>query len=967
MANDNDTKSDGTYTLQLQGGRQDVPITDGDGNPGFVQLTATLTLAQSNQPCPNKSVKFEIMFGHYARLDPCDTGNNQKYTATTDHNGQATVKVYCNKPDNFEVEAIYQDGSSSLNPTNQIQFVVSEAYDLDAALQPTKTTMTQVIMATATVTTKTNGAKNGVKGVPVNMALPDSDDPNDDNIAAFCDSQGVPINGNRFRCTVNSDQDGNAIAYFRSPLWASGSLTVEIADRSGTPEVKDLNYVFTYDNDLIAIFENTVVVQGKNKNITKETPNSGSGNANQATAVAPADGKCVLRISGWVKYKTENKTLPGNPKVTLKADGANASFVNHDPDMPQECTVTCTTPNSGPMAGVPGYFTADLVSTIPETGKVHVTIDRDIDANGNSVSPPLPEEQAFVLYEFDDAWVNINNIGTKFDGRNNNDYFIYANGNHQAPLTLSFTLVDNNGAVIADDSRRSGNDVAARVVLLDYATGQPIGDLYNGGTWPTDEDWVFDGTATQYDQGSADQTPRAAVLATRKNTIDNGEATLYFYIRHSDATALDTMQIGVYIIPTGHYLDNTATLQPAGVVRYSALPSDQTLPGLATVKARPKPTLNNDDLVSKCTEITSFGQQNDDGPANLPSNPEYNYNYFRQFNYSNTISNDFMDKYNITSVTFSIKNPDNLAKNCCYSSRIQSLYDTRLYLWPENISGMNNKGIMVNGVDYKLISNIWYGACFHLEQEEDSTFYVTRYISFGATSYKQFIQTDMNLTMTDNFGTSYDICLLAENPPKPYVAAELTQWKPASIGSGQNNSSDTTTTNASFTVGNASNSINIGQRQPVVDNPAGTASDPDLLYQFINKAAGPVRMYISFSYQAGGPLPFPTTTPVFNMSFADDSMCQRSIIYDSNNYTTNFVCAPGAWTSDTTIRGVTLRPMWTAGQMLIGVNPNPSGSKSQTGNVFYVSAPANGGDTINVVQWAKANSALLTWQVSTAE
>jgi len=954
MSDGDDTDQNGEYKLELSGG-QTTPIRDADGNPGFAVLTATLT--KSNQPYGSQPLTFEILFKpHACHLDPSDSGNNFEYTTKTGPDGKAQVNVYSDVAQSLTVSANYAEGSHILSPENIIEFISPKADKLVAKLDPSTATMNHVIKVTASVTAQGTGVGN----TTINMALPRvvGDNP---NAAVFCTSDGEPFK-DTYDCQVTSDSNGNATAYFTSPLWASGQITIEIDDPDHSVDKQKLNYVFAYDSDIEAIFNDTVVCELEPDPATEPTVNSGSGNNPQVTAVAPADGKSTLQINGRVQYKNQQKQLPANPKVTLRTDGAWAFFDAPGAGKSREITVACDDLND-----VPGYFTAKLISNAPEIGKVSVTIDRDIDDRGNDLPQPAPEP-VHALYEFCDAWSQVNNTKIQFTLGSSSDYSIYANGLHQAPVTLSFELFSINNTDSKDPLPQEGcptvAEVAARVVFLEYVSGQPIYSLENGSSWPADRTWGFNATPNQYDRNSVDGGATMAILDTDRSTVDAGRATLYYYIRHRPANTHGSVQIGVDIAPTGQYLDKNANLQQAKQVRYSQI--DKALGGpILTINALPPPQLGPDSLASTCDQL-SYGRQNDDGPANNPANSEYNYNYFRQFNYSIRPSAAFKDKYKIRYVNFAATNPDNLGKSCCYSSHILGLYDYRLYLWPVNISGLEGKGDTTPTAGYMMQSdNLYYGATFQPEEPEDSVFYVTRYIGFGATYYNQYIQTDINLVMTDNYGNTYQVCLPAETTAPKYDPTTMKDWNPARPGAGSRNSSNTTDTSGAYTIGNAQNGMSIGQRSPVVDGPPASASDEELVYQFIAGKTGPLRMGILLSKLYGGGLsPNATCSPVFNMSFADDSMCQRSIIYDSANYQSKLICAPGAWSSSTTIRGVTLRPMWKTGGILLGVNPNLS--KDSTGNVLYASISGNSGDQISVGAWSAGNDALV-WKANPTE
>ncbi|MGV2979359.1 hypothetical protein ACERNI_04025 [Camelimonas sp. ID_303_24] len=960
MSNGDDTKSNGNFKLRLQGGGNDVPTYDDNGNPNGVALTATLT--NGNVAYPGQTVIFRIAMPTYdsalpanqqARLSPADSGSNGAiYTAKTNSQGQATVTVYDGSPDEVMVMATYTlENHNSISPSNLITFIPPKVDNLAATLVPDKITMGSVIQATATVTSK-NGM--GLPGIPVVMTLPAGSGP------FFCDSNGNPQTdggGEPLTATVvTSDANGNATTYFTSPLWGSGELSVDLEDNDGSIDQQQPEYTFSYDNSIEAVFDDTVAV--KHNGTTKTIVNSGADV--QVVAVAPADGGgSLLRISGWVQYRTGPAPLGGNPSVILNLSGTRASFVNHDLDRPGQITVACVDRDRGGTSWA-GYFTADLASDLPETGHVTVTVDRNVDADGNPFTGAPPAEPAIIAYEFRDAWANVNNT-TIQSANGDKGYAIYANGLHQAQVTLSFDLISaEEGRLIPQDACPTVEDLAARVQFLDYVSSAPITRLTSGAPWPGNVTWGFDDIANEYSKKSLGGGATLAVLDVARSVINNGRATLYFYIRHGVATNPEPITLGVMISPTGCYLDATATVQAATAVNFSRQGSALPAPQLIITPVAP-PKLKPESLISTCTPYSS-ARQNDNGPANIAANPEYKDNYYRQFDYEIMPSPEFLDANYITAVVFSISNINTLQSNYCYSSTIHGLYDYRLYLWPSDVLDLPGKNQPDRTGKYSMKSNIDYGAKADPMQVDDAIA-VSRYIGFGATCHENHVQTDINLVMADEYGNTYPFYLPADPAPPAYNTRAMEAWNPAIPGVGTRNDINTSSTAADYSVGNATASVNFSKRLPALANPSASASIADLTYQSIAGDTGLQTLTITLSatYDSGSSAL--VTSPVFNISFTQDSACKRGIIYDSNNYQDLLICAPSSWSSDATVRGVTLRPVWSSGAMLIGVNPTLSTSQTG-GSIRYASAPATPGDPISVKAWSGSDPSQV-WKVGT--
>jgi len=958
MSAGDDTDSGDGYTLELQSDGANVPITNS------VPLTATLT--KSGAPCASKSITFEIDSPPYdptAQQQPyLSPGNNGTYTATTDQNGRAsTILSAGGRIGNVTVAATYTTPSQrSLTPYNEINFVRPKVDSLAVTLVPASTPMCKIIQATATV----KAGNSYLENIPVHMSLP-----RNNNGARFCDKNGTYKTGaNEFHSTLTSDASGKATAYFTSPLWDSGSLLVNIDDADGTVDDEHPQYTFEYNTDVTAIFNDTEVCNNDGGSNTIAGTGSGTpvDNREDTPPQAPADGSSYLLISGWVELS--GAPLGGNPTVTLQTSEPNAKFVDHDDDAPNTITVVCTEHDRYDTI-CHGYFEARLICddlrkddtgevTDKVTGKVTVTILRD----GQTAETLDPVDDA-VFYEFVNPWSSVNNTNIAFNtGPNSvkNSYSIYANGLQQAPITLTFTLASAfNAKAIPPYTCPSAAAVSRQVQFLDYVSGNPIAQLTDP-TIPTDETWGYDDTPNDYRQKDLDAPAPIAVLDTKSSGVSDSIATLCFYIRHGVSNNPQPLTLGVMISPTGSFLDgDTPVLEQGSPKNYSQL--GEVLPDPIEVTPKPPPQLVTDSLSVTCTPFVS-SRQSDDGPANLPGNPEYKENYYRRFDYEISPSSEFKDRCQFEKVSFSVvEDAVNYLKNnkCCYSSNVNELYDYRLYLWPTNISNLQNAITPTKDGTFKMQSNIDYGAKIK-PQKKDNVIYVSRYIGFGAVYNKRYIQTDINILMTDDFGNTYKFYLPAETTPQKYEKLKMEEFNPTNTEWGTLANIDTTNTAATYTVGGIKG-VNISTRTPVLSNPPATATDCDLTYQAIQGDTSPARMTITldhtYSYAASEYI-----SPVFYLSFNDDQQCGRSIIYDSANYQNLLLCAPSSWTSGTTVRGVTLRPLWTTGRFQLGVNPTVDDAAS-SGNVLYACISTSINTTVSIQQWSSDD--LMVWRVGT--
>ncbi|GHE53380.1 hypothetical protein GCM10019059_10630 [Camelimonas fluminis] len=967
MSGSDDTQSHGDYALNLKGGAMDVPILNDSGAPNGVMLTATLTRA--SQPCPGALVVFEIFMPDHksgvpddqqARLYPSDSGtDSQTYSALTDRGGKATVTVYDGSAGEVEVIASYTTPTDdSLGPTNTIGFIAPKADKLAVKLDPETTTMASVITVAATATTKTDVP---VPGTLIDMTLPLKGQ------AAFCDSMGTMLTDEfgkpLYKCSVTANRDGVATAHFTSALWSSGNITAGIEDPDQSIDKQERQYTFGYSNDVEAIFDDTVVVDSTGA--TRLTENSGSSSGSQVAPVAPADGHSRLRISGWVQFRTGPRPLGGNPSVILKASGERASFSNHDLDTPDQITLACQD-HVRDGQSYPGYFTAELTSDLPETGHVKVTVDRDVDADGNPLTDPPPAEPATIAYEFRDAWSSVINIAIT-SANTETSYAIYANGLHQAEIILSFDLVSAAGDdLIPQAACPTVAELAARVLFLDYASGDAIARLTPGAPWPENTAWGFDDVANPYSKKSLGDATPMAVLDAAASTISNGRARLYFYIRHGVATNLDRMTLGVEISPTGCYLDDTVTLQNAPAISYSQAGRTLKAPLLIITPVAP-PKLGLGSL--SCTGApTSSDRQNEDGPANDAARSEYKENYYRQIDYVISPSAEFTDTHYITEVTFALQNANALGNDNCYSSITNGLYDYRLYLWPSDALKFTGKTRPGRDGSYGMKSNIDYGATFDpADVDIENAITVTRYIGFGATLHGRYVRTDINLVMTDEYGNAYPICLPADTTPPQYNLTTMSDWNPARPGTGGTNASDTTDSAQSYPVGGAEISYNISSRRPAPSSALASATVADLTFQNVMADTATTSMTINLVgvYNISGSAT--TISPVFSMSFDNDTACKRAIVYDSA-FSGALICAPASWNSSSTTRNVTLRPVWSKEAVLVGVNPGQSSDSSMpatdNGAVTYAALPDSPGNAVLLKAWAKGDASLL-WKMGT--
>jgi len=946
MSAGDDTSSGDGYTLELQSDGANAPITNG------VLLTATLT--KSGAPCASKSITFEIDTPSYdpsAKQQPYLTpGNYGTYTTTTDQYGCARTTLFAGGwTGNVTVSATYTTPSqNSLTPYNEINFVRAKVDSLAVTLVPNSTPMCKIIQATATV--KAGGSD--LENIPVHMSLPSNP-----NGARFCDENGTYKTGtNEFHSNLTSDTSGKVTAYFTSPLWVSGTLLVNIDDADGTVDDQHPPYTFEYNTDVTAIFNDTAVCNKDGE--SNIIAGSGSGtpiDKRTNTPQAPADGRSYLLISGWVELS--GAPLGGNPTVTLQTSEPIATFVGHDDNMPNTITVVCTDHDRyGTICH--GYFEAKLIGTALTNGEVTVTILRD----GQTAETLAPVDDA-VFYKFVDPWSSVNNTSIEFNtGPNNlkNSYSIYANGLQQAPIILTFTLTSAFDAeAIPQSACPSPAAVSRQVLFLDYVSGDPIAQLTDP-TIPTDKTWGYDNTPNDYKQKDLDAPAPIAILDTNSSNVTGSIATLYYYIRHGVSNNPQPLTLGVMISPTGSFLAGTPpALEQASPKNYSQLGA--ALGDLIEINPKPPPQLVTGSLSVTCTPFSS-ARQSDEGPANAPGSPEYKENYYRRFDYEISPSAEFKDKCQFDNVSFSVvEDAVNYLKDnkCCYSSNVNELYDYRLYLWPTNISNLENVIVPTKDCTYKMQSNIDYGAKIK-PPKKDNVIYVSRYIGFGAVYNKRYIQTDINILMTDDFGNTYEFHLPAETTAQKYDKVKMEQFNPTNTGSNTLANIDTTNTAATYTVGGI-NGVNISSRTPVISNPPATATDYDLTYQTIQGDTSPARMTITlnntYSYAASEYI-----SPVFYLSFDDDQQCGRSIIYDSANYKNWLLCAPSSWTSGTTVRGVTLRPLWTAGRFQLGVNPTVDDAAA-SGNVLYALISSSVGATVSIRQWSSDGQ--MVWRVGT--
>lgn len=398
--------------------------------------------------------------------------------------------------------------------------------------------------------------------------------------------------------------------------------------------------------------------------------------------------------------------------------------------------------------GPDGQYTVGFTSTTTGTGKLSVwtTVNQ--------------EHQGDEPFEFTSDWMDIANLNfgstsAAAPGR------IFANGLHQAKLVISFELTDKAGNPVSASNSPSIDEVMASVDLVEYGTNRLINQA---GVTPVEgsiPDWAWSRTANEWQKTSLMQLDRDG---GPDNWIDNGYAFLTYYLTAAALPKTAQLQIGMVAYPRG---------RNGPAVYNSATGSTWHQPAYVEALA---PAVYTEDALTVDASLIIHEGMNDDGPM-ITEGFEDAGNYWRQWNYSVRLSAPGQAQLAPPVIHRCLRISDiPLAPDFSFSSRSESLYNYKAYLWPNNVSDANGTPLPGGGPEQTVQST---GTASHsiAVPDEPATLYFTLYAAFGNLSVKSHVFSAVRLVIYDQYGNASNFYLDAISIPYRHSSTDILKWQ----------------------------------------------------------------------------------------------------------------------------------------------------------------------------------------------
>jgi hypothetical protein len=741
---------------------------------GRSQIKATATVTYNNQPVRMTRIDWQILPGNISAI--FTKSGQTTWAGVTDNNGQCVAAITDTKPGGGQVIA-YITLNNGDTPSGQDAFhfvpAVPDAITLE--LQNDGVYAGSGDYITAVATPMWNG-KPYLAAATIDFQLITSPT----SRTQLYDGNGPNAKGLGKTATVSTDPStGQATTYIKGPMW----------------ETATCDAWWTLDNPPYAGQAYTINPPPMNVALNPLTTFADDGKntvceCSQAPAVHYIDASLP---SGFTATATIIDTLDNPPQPWTNGGSA-----------------IVTLPSPGPTVIIPdgsGITVGDQVGQyrVPidtTTGKVSLSFWADTYQQG-SVSVYVPGldgkpsgNTAIASYAFSNAWHGISSATIDYDAGYHSAW-IYANGTQQAKVIVNLTLVDKYGQPLTSDQMPTQDVVYGATTLLSYDTVQALGT----GSLSM---WTCGRTANEYSKETPTGTFRRA---QPRADDDDGTVTLTYYVSCNQATS--DLTFGLWIKPTGGAViltgntDQTTHLPTATYVNgcpAKIYASGHTQLDQQTRLSTRVPPIYTLDLLDVVANPNPHADENDHGPAGSVNAADKEGNYWRQWDYTITIStNPQKNRYGgflFKCVLAGDSDYDQLTSNsyCFAETANPTFYTYKAYLWPVNIDDAEGNPLPLGGGTATMNA---VGA-----QDQTYTFppaggtplflNVTLYMSFAGRPTTVDNDNPVNVMFYDNFGTrahyrfdgtslpqSYDLSINSgKNPPS------IPDWKPLTYVAG---------------------------------------------------------------------------------------------------------------------------------------------------------------------------------------
>ena len=367
--------------------------------------------------------------------------------------------------------------------------------------------------------------------------------------------------------------------------------------------------------------------------------------------------------------------------------------------------------------------------------------------------------RASAAYAFTNAWTAIANLrfGDAVTSALQPGH-IYANGQHQAQIEVSFDLTNKAGAILPLSEQPDLQTVRDAVLFIDYDGKQ----LLSGQSDPEDGTPVLPGWAVS---ATGNDFEKISLIQTKDDNgdrIQDGRAYLTYYITGAPAMAGRELGVGLRVSP-----------HPNGSPIYNAADGDFNFP--AYLRAEDPPRYRADALDIVCRPVPHQGMD-DNGPQNL-AGPDDPGNFWRQWDYSVALP-EVPPGSPLQPVLHrcQLAEGELMPENFCFSARSNGLYNYQAYFWPNNVEDANGSPVGGTAPRQTVQSPGTPPRSIPVSGASGALRF-TLYAAFGHLSPDSMDCKPVNFTLFDQYGNSTALHLEPLLIPYKYDNTAIAAWR----------------------------------------------------------------------------------------------------------------------------------------------------------------------------------------------
>jgi hypothetical protein len=424
--------------------------------------------------------------------------------------------------------------------------------------------------------------------------------------------------------------------------------------------------------------------------------------------------------------------------------------------------------------GADGTATASFVDQHIESGTLTATVYIQ------SVQGPSDGTS----YTFIDPWSGLSGVTAAFGG-NRSHISIYANGLHQAPLTLALALSSANNTRLTSSNEPSLQDVTGSLRLIDYVSGVGLSADWNLAEPNDFSKGSADIAAGSWDEAVPQVLDEPAALEAVPSRLEAATTSITYYLSNSSRGQTNDLSLGLTVTPTGSVIvksgekadDGTwiGQLEPAPTISF--FQNGQLQGTAARISTLMPLDYSRAGMLSIQGCLVSHSGQNDDGPTTTAADIDDPGNYWRQWDYIVSVSNDVSHRYGTGITQCRLGASQSLPADYAFAERSNILYNYKAYFWPINVCDAGGQALTSTST-FTMQSTGSRPVTIDCSGVNQSCLYFTLFCAFGNASVGSFSVYPINVDVFDNFGNSGKFRLNAEAVPQQYDSETLESWQP---------------------------------------------------------------------------------------------------------------------------------------------------------------------------------------------